>query len=185
MSRDSTDRDRDGTENPRNPSWLRGFWRGTKSAAAAPFQAFPGEEIVEAARFIGSLVSLRGEGSQGTQGKFPLDARGYFDLRALAFLEGMSVPQLEASLVRRQKSTARAAYVAFGLGWLCFFGWVWRAYAVPWSATSLVQALEFLPFLIFFFAAAFRCALANFQLRTRHLEGAKEYLLTREAFWPR
>jgi hypothetical protein len=162
-----------------------GLWRGTKSAAAAPFQAFPKEEIVEAARFIGSLVRLQGEGGRGTQGKFPLDAHGSFDLRALAFLEGMSVPQLEASLVRRQKSTARAAYVAFGLGWLCFFGWVWRAYTVPWSANSLVQALEFLPFLVFFFAAAFRSALTNFQLRTRRLASAKQYLLTREPFWPR
>lgn len=185
MLRDSGDRDRHGTEARRNPSWLGGFWRGTKSAAAAPFQAFPKEEIVEGARFIGSLVRLRGEGSRGKKGKLPLDAQGSFDLRALAFLEGMSVPELEASLVRRQKSTARAAYVAFGLGWLCFFGWVWRAYTVPWSATSLMQALEFLPFLIFFFAAAFRCALANFQLRTRRLAGAKEYLLTHEAFWPR
>lgn len=185
MSRDSIDRDRDGTEMRRKPSWLGGFWRGTKSAAAAPFETFPKQEIVEAARFIGSLVSLRGKGRQGEQGKLPLDPQGRFDLPALAFLQGMSASQLEASLVRRQRSTARAAYVAFGLGWLCFFGWVWRAYAVPWSATSLVQALEFLPFLIFFFAAAFRCALANFQLRTRRLAGAKEYLLTREAFWPR
>lgn len=185
MSRDSKDRNRHETDTRRNPSWLGGFWRGTKSAAAVPFQAFPKEEVIEAARFIGSLLRLRGEGSQGKQGKFPLDPQGRSDLRALAFLEGMSASQLEASLVRRQRSTARAAYVAFGLGWLCFFGWVWRAYAVPWSATSLVQALEFLPFLIFFFAAAFRCALANFQLRTRRLAGAKEYLLTREAFWPR
>jgi hypothetical protein len=185
MRRDSSERDRDETDTRGKPSWFGELWRGTKSAAAAPFQAFPKEEIVEGARFIGCLVTRRGEGSRARQRKFPLDADGSFDVRALAFLEGMSVLQLESALARRQKSTARAAYVAFGLGWLCFLGWVGRAYAVHWSATSLVQALEFLPFLVFFFAAAFRSALANFQLRTRRLASAKDYLLTREPFWPR
>jgi len=84
MSHDSKDRDLHETDTRRNPSWFGGFWRETKSAAAAPFQAFPKEEIVEGARFIGSLVKRQGEGSRAKQRNFPLDAQGYFDLGALA-----------------------------------------------------------------------------------------------------
>lgn len=183
MSRDSDGRISSGGEEHRKSSGSGGFWRSLKTAAASPFQAFPKDEVVEGVKLIGSLAKLQREHRRKTE-TFPLDGDGNFDLRALAFFNGRSVSELEALLWRRRKTTARAAYLAFGLGWLCFIAWVWRAIVVPWSASSWVQALEFLPFLVFFFLAAFWCGLMNFQIRTRRLATAKEYLCTREVFWP-
>lgn len=169
---------------PGKGSFFGRLWRGTKWLAASPFEAFPKDEIAENARLIGALGAARKAGPRAN-GRFRVHLDRSFDLAATAFLHGVSAPQIETLLRRRQKETARTAYLAFGLGMFCFIGWLLRAWLVPWTGSSLVQALEFLPFCLFFFLMAFKSALENFQLRTRRLATAGEYLWTEEPFWPR
>lgn len=184
MRDDGEGRDARASGDQKNGSVFGRLWRGTKWLAASPFEAFQKDEIVENARLIGALGAAR-KGGSPANGRFRVHLDRSFDLAATAFLHGVSVPQLETLLRRRQKETARTAYLAFGLGTLCFIGWLLRAWLVPWTGSSLVQALEFLPFCLFFFLMAFKSALENFQLRTRRLATASEYLRTEERFWPR
>lgn len=169
----------------RENRWFsRSLWRGAKWLAATPFEAFPQREIVENGRLIGFLAAA-GKTRAGGNGRFRVNGDRSMDLVATAFLHGISVSELEALLCRRQKVTARAAYLAFGLGWACFLAWLLRAALVPWTKVSLVQALEFLPFCLFFFLMAFKCGLENHQIRTRRLVTPAEYLQTVGDFWPR
>jgi hypothetical protein len=167
-----------------NGSLFGALWRGTKWLAATPFEAFPRREIIENGKLIGFLA-VAGKASSGTNGRFRVHGDRSIDLVATAFLHGISVSELELLLRRRQKLTARAAYLAFGLGWACFLAWLLRALFVPWTGVSLVQALEFLPFCLFFFLMAFKCGLENHQMRTRRLATPGEYLHTVGDFWPR
>jgi hypothetical protein len=87
-------------------------------------------------------------------------------------------------LCRRRRGAAVFAYIAFGLGWLFFAGWIYRLATIPWTGGFVVTAVEFLPFVLVFFLQAFKSALQNFQIRTRRLATPGEYLRTRDAFWP-
>jgi hypothetical protein len=169
---------------PSKGSFFGNLWRGTKWFAASPFEAFPKKEILENGKLIAFLAAAGKAGARGN-GRFRVNADRSFDLAATAFLHGILVPELEAVLRGRQKATARAAYLAFALGWAFFLAWLLRAALVPWTADSVVQALEFLPFCLFFFLIAFKSALENYQIRTRRLATPMEYLQTEGTFWPR
>jgi hypothetical protein len=88
-------------------------------------------------------------------------------------------------LWRRRRESARTAYLSFGLGWLSFFAWLVRAATTPWTSGHLLPVIEYAPFCVIFFLVAFRSALQNYQIRTRRLATASEYLQTPNSFWPR
>jgi hypothetical protein len=146
-------------------------------------RAFPAEEVVKSGRWIAALFGwLRWGRTRAGQVDVGADRR--FDLAATAYRYGASVAQLEAVLAARQRATARFAYLAFGLGWLFFLAWLYRAATMPWTTGHVLPLLEFAPFCLVFFLVAFRAALQNFQIRTRRLARASEYLRTSESFWP-
>jgi hypothetical protein len=159
-------------------------WGQTKWIAKGPIRAFPKDEIVENGRLIGTLVEkVRRRPRQG--GPFRVYEDRTFDLAATAFLHGIAVGELEELLWRRQRESARAAYLSFGLGWLSFLAWLVRAATTPWTSGHLLPVIEYAPFCVIFFLVAFRCALQNYQIRTRRLATASEYLQTPDSFWPR
>ncbi|MBV9908226.1 MAG: hypothetical protein JOY52_11760, partial [Hyphomicrobiales bacterium] len=61
------------------------------------------------------LDELR-SGDRVTQSRVRLDESGEFDLDAMAFLHGQGRRTFEETLAKRRRSTARNAWVFFGLG---------------------------------------------------------------------
>jgi len=181
MQRRGRDGDGSGEGQAERGAWIGRAWRRV-SWIGIPFRSFPRGEIVAGARLIGDLAGAFWRGV--ADDRFRLGEDRVFDVRATAFLHGMTEAQLEALLWRRRKETARAAYLAFGLGWLSFGAWVGRAAMMPLTSGQFLPAIEFAPFCLVFFLLAFKSALLNFQIRTRRLASAMEYLRTSDAFWP-
>jgi hypothetical protein len=148
-----------------------------------PVKSFPGEEVRDSGRFIGGLAESVKRGSRG-RGRFRFHEDGTFDLEATAFLHGISVGELETRLDEIRRQSGRAAYVCFGLGWVAFAAWLWRAATMPWTAGHILPALEFAPFCLIFFLVAFQSGLQNYQIRMRRRATAWDYLKA-ESFWPR
>jgi len=121
----------------------------------------------------------------------PRDARyrtreaGGFDLQATAFLQGVTVAQLEARLEARCRQTAWAAYASWALG--CAFTLILlrTLLSLPWTPLRLVPVVCFVPFCLLLFLVGFYQALLNFQLRTGRPATWREYLRSGEGFWPR
>jgi hypothetical protein len=161
----------------------KGFLRATLGLTMNPFSAFPRELIVQNGRLIGDLARrLRAGGVRDDRLHFLDDRR--IDMEATAFAHGMTVASLDALLSNRQREAARAAYLAFSLGWVFFLLLLFRTVTAPLTASHLLPLLEFLPFCAAFFLMSFRSALQNFQLRERRLATVSEYLTTATGFWP-
>jgi hypothetical protein len=159
------------------------MWGGAKCVASLPLRYFPSREIGENARLIRSLFSAATRPPDPPAGMIQEDGKS-FDLAATAFNQGISVRGLEKALARRRQSTAAVAYLAFALGWLCFLAWVYRLATMDWNSGSIMTAIEFAPLCVAFFLYAFKTALQNYQIRTRRLASARDYLLANDGFWP-
>ncbi len=162
---------------------VRRLWHGTKTVARGPIDAVGPGEIARGANLIQSLLEILQRKSRA-DGLFRVDERGNIDLRATAFMCGVTPAALEERLGERRRETKRAAYALFILGTLAFFGWLFEALNMRMSATRVVSAIEFLPFSLFLFLSAFRFSWFNWQLRTRRLDTAVAYLRTSEPFLP-
>jgi hypothetical protein len=158
-------------------------WGGVKWFGVTPIRAFPKDEVVDGGRLIGTLIGAARQDPRSDT-RLRLNEDRSFDLEATAFLHGMSVRQIEAVLRRRQRQTVLAAYISFGFGWAFFITWLIVAAMTSWSSWRIVPVLEFAPFCLFLFLIAFRTALQNYQIRTRRMATAWEYLGTPEDFWP-
>ena len=126
-------------------------------------KSFAGEEITEGSRWIGNLAETVRRGPK-TDGRFRLHEDGGFDLVATAFLYGINVRMLEIRLDQKRRHAARTAYVCFALGWVSFIAWLWRAATMPWTAEHILPAVEFAPFCLIFFLAAFQSGLRHYQI---------------------
>ncbi|SFK80009.1 hypothetical protein SAMN05444581_1225 [Methylocapsa palsarum] len=159
------------------------LWRATKTIASSPLSLFPKEEIRRGADLIGELIDDMKRRPPGG-GSLRLHQDRSFDVPASADQYGLSCAQLENALSRWRRGAAIFAYIAFGLGWVFFAGWIYRLATIPWTGGFVITAVEFLPFVLVFFLQAFKSALQNFQIRTRRLATPGEYLRTRDDFWP-
>ncbi|WP_159729419.1 hypothetical protein [Methylosinus sp. Ce-a6] len=181
MRRDRWKPNRSGT--PKRISPLNRGWNGVKWIGSIPGRAFPKHEVTEGGRVLtGLLAGVRRCLRRDT--RFRVDEDRHFDLEATAFLHGMKVWQVESLLLRRRRQTALSAYLFFGAGWVLFFYWLFEIAITPWTTWSIAPVLEFAPFCLFLFLTAFQSGLQNYQLRTRRLATAWEYLTTSERFWP-
>jgi hypothetical protein len=147
-----------------------------------PVKSFPGEEVAKGGRLISGLVESVKRRPR-SRGGFRFHEDGSFDLVATAFSLGMNVHELEIRLDEKRSQSARNAYLCFGLGWVSFGAWLWRAATMPWTVGHILPAVEFAPFCVIFFLVAFQCGLLNYQIRMRRSASAWDYL-TAEAFWP-
>lgn len=152
-------------------------WIGRHTAEAAGV-----EEIAKGARLIRDLAQhLRGVQS----GQPPIAGPdGRVDARAAAFLTGVSEQKLLERWTVRRRQTARFAWGCFLLGWILLAVWAWQSLAAPRVAGRLLSGLQVLPFCGVLFVLSFRSAWQNWQLRTRRVGTAAEYLRSSETFWP-
>lgn len=170
------------TERPRSK---RGFlWRGTKLAFGGPVSALSLDQVAQNGRLIGSLVSdlKRGPVPAPT---IPRQANGKLDRLATAYAYGLSEVELDERLALRRRQTARMAYLAFGLAWFFLAAWLLRLLSLDGTGQRMLTAVQFAPFCLVFFLAAFRQAHVNWQLRTGVLGSAGDYLRSAEPFFPR
>jgi hypothetical protein len=86
--------------------------------------------------------------------------------------------------LRRRGQTARVAWGCFAAGWAALGLWTWQMTVLPAGQGRFWAAVQFLPFCAAFYVLAFRNAWANWQLRTRRLGSAGEYLRSADRFWP-
>ena len=97
---------------------------------------------------------------------------------------GLTAFELKRRWLRRRRQTARVAWGCFAAGWAALGLWTWQMMAMPAEQGRFWAAVQFLPFCAAFFVLAFRNAWANWQLRTRRLGSAGEYLRSADRFWP-
>lgn len=170
------------TAQPRSKRGL--LWRGTKLVFGAPVAALSLGQIAQGGRFIGHLVSALKRGSEpGPAIRRQPDGR--LDRLATAYAYGLSEAELDALLAVRRRQTARMAYLAFGLAWLFLSAWLIRLVSLDGVGQRMMAAVQFAPFCLAFFLAAFHQAHINWQLRTGVLGSAGDYLRSAQPFFPR
>ena len=162
---------------------LRRLWRGTKAITRGPIDAAAPSEIARGASLIRSLFQLL-QKSPYSEKRFSLDDAGNIDMLATAFQHGITPAALEERMLKRRRETKRAAYALFALGVFTFIGWSIEALTERMSTARIVSAVEFLPFCLWFMLLAFKSSWTNYQLRTRRLDSALDYLRTDDSFLP-
>ena len=160
------------------------IWRGTKMMLGAPFAALSLGQIMQNGRLIRGLVSDLKHGPLPPRA-IPISFDGKLDVQATAIAYELSARDLEAHLAKRRGQTATMAYLAFILGCTFVALWFWRLSDLDRTATRLLVGLQFAPFCLVFFLAAFQQAHVNWQLRTGRLGSAGDYLRSPEPFLPR
>ena len=171
MSRDNDWADRE------RPGFLRRIGR----AAVSPWRSLRIAERV--ATLQRDLDELRA-GDRPAQSRVRLDEGGAFDLDAMAFLHGQGRRTFEETLAKKRRSTARNAWVFFGLGVIFLVAWLYRLVTMTWTVNATLTALQFTPACAVFFLLAFRFALENYQIRQRRKVSVLEFLGTSDRFWP-
>lgn len=159
-------------------------WRGTKMVLGAPIAALSLGQIMQNGRLIRGLVSDIKRGPLPPR-VIPITPDGKLDFSATAIAYGLSTRDLEAHLAKRRGQTATMAYLAFALGCTFVALWFWRLLELDGTAVRLLVGLQFAPFCLVFFLAAFQQAHVNWQLRTGRLGSAGDYLRSPEPFLPR
>ena len=170
----SPDNDR---ADPVRPGVLRRIGR----AALSPWLSLRIGE--RAARLRDELDELR-RGDRRAQSRVRLDERGEFDLDAMAFLHGQGRRAFGETLSIRRRSTARNAWIFFGLGVMFFVARLYRLLTMTWTVNATLTALQFTPACAVFFLLAFRFALENYQIRQGRKVSVLEFLATPNGFWP-
>jgi hypothetical protein len=167
-----------------NSSFLRRVWRRTRFVAGGPIAAIGTDEISQGARFIQKLGDVIRAGPVG-DARPQREPDGAIDMVATALVYGITVEALFRRMQNGQRQTARAAYAAFGLGTAMLLVWVYEALHMTMAASRIIAAVEFVPVCLLFFLLAFKGAWMNWQIRTRQLGSAAEYLRTNAPFLPR
>ena len=160
----------------------RGLWGTLGFLLSGPVAAFGTKNVMEGAQLVGNLVDVIKVGP-GPDRRVRVDEAGALDLQAMAFLAGTSEAGLEAMLANRRRQTARATwcYLAGGCGFLLF--WFYQAFVSP-AYASLPYVLGLVALCGTFFLSAFHNALVNWQVRTRQLGTARQFLNAEETWWP-
>ena len=159
-------------------------FRGIGWLSAGPVDWMGLRGISRGASFVRDLsITLRPASQRDRRSRTSED--GGFDPQATAFLQGISVFELERRVNMRRRQTARIAYATFALGCIFSTAWVCEALSLSWTAGRVFLAPEFLPFCVLFFLLAFYNALLNFQIRIGRAASWREYLATSGRFWPR
>lgn len=160
------------------------LWQGTKLAFGGPVSALSLDQIALGGRFIGNLVSDLRHGPASLPA-IPQQPDGTLDRTAMMRAYGVTNAELDECIALRRRQTAWMAYAAFGLAWLFLASWLIRLLSLDGTGQRILAAVQFAPFCLVFFLAAFRQAHVNWQLRTGVLGSARDYLCSAEPFFPR
>jgi hypothetical protein len=159
-----------------------GLWRGLKFVLGAPVQALGTDQIVKGAGVIGDLAAQIKAGPRADP-RVHVDEGHHLDLETMAFVQGVSVAEIHRLLANRRRQTARAVLCCLcgGGGFLAL--WLTEAFMTP-VYSCLAYVIGLLTICTAMFLSAFYNALVNWQIRTRRLGTALEFLRTEESWWP-
>ena len=160
----------------------RGLWGSLGFLLGGPVAAFGAKNVMEGAHTISNLVDVIKAG-RAPDRRVRVDEAGGLDLQAMALIAGTSEAGVEGMLANRRRQTARATwcYLAGGCGFLLF--WFFQAFVSPVYA-SLPYVLGLVTLCGTFFLSAFHNAFVNWQVRTRQLGTARQFLNAEETWWP-
>jgi hypothetical protein len=150
----------------------------------APIAALSLGQIMQNGRLIRGLVSDLKRGPSPPRA-ITINLDGKLDIPVAALAYGLSEREMEERLSRRRVQTATMAYLAFALGCAFVALWFWRLLELDATGVRLLVGLQFAPFCLVFFLAAFQQAHVNWQLRTGRLGSAGDYLRSPDPFLPR
>ena len=159
------------------------FRRGISAAFGDPRQAAGVPQIKRNWQAIRQLAVLIAQGPQpDPRVRVSVDRK--LDVIEMAIAAGVTADTVEYRLEVRLKQTRQAVFCYMGAATLLWVGWFYealtapRAYAHPLAAIGLVAVTSC------FALGAFYNALVNWQIRTRRLGTAREFLATTESWWP-
>jgi len=160
----------------------RGLWGTLGTLLRGPLDAFNPRQVAQGAQVIGRLTNIIRAGPQRDP-RIQVEEDHGLDLAAIAFLSETSEAEIMRQLANRRRQSATAAYTYLVGGAGFFVAWVYVALLQP-SYVSLTYVLGLVGFCTALFLAAFYNALVNWQVRTRRLGSAREFLATEDSWWP-
>ncbi len=161
----------------------RTLWRGVRFVMSAPVACFGVKQIRENAGYIGDLVQMIRTGPV-TDSRVRLSKGRSLDVLSIAWDARVSPSEIERQLDNRRKQSARSTLCYFtGAVLFLMVGFYHAAAALP-AAPSLSYVVGMGAICSCFFLLAFYHALVNWQIRTRRLGTAREFLHADESWWP-
>lgn len=158
------------------------MWGTLGSLLRGPVDAFNPRQVVEGAHTIGRLAEIIRSGPQPDL-RIRVEQDHSLDLPAIAFLAGASETEIRRQMANRRKQSAIATYCYLLGGAGFFLAWIYAA-LLQTGYVSLIYVLGLVGFCTVFFLSAFYNALINWQVRTRRLGSAREFLATEDSWWP-
>lgn len=161
----------------------RTLWRGVRLVMSAPAACFGGRQIRENAGYIGDLVRLIRTGP-GTDPRVRLSKDRSLDVLSMAWDAQVPPSEIERQLDNRRRQSTRST-LCYLTGAVLFLvvGFYQAAAALP-ASPSLLYVVGMGAICSCFFLLAFYHALVNWQIRTRRLGTAREFLHADESWWP-
>lgn len=174
--------DRD--KSPQQPGKQRGaLWRGVRLIAGSPFAFFGYRRIADNASMIRSLIGAIRSGPQADP-RVRLAPDRTLDVTAMAWEARLSPAEIERQLGNRKRQTVLATFL-YLLGAGLFLALTfYRAIVTLPVLPTLSYLLTMTSICCCFCCMAFHNALVNWQIRTRRLGSAREFLNASETWWP-
>ena len=159
------------------------LWRGVRFVMAAPAACFGAKQIRENAAYINDLAQAIRTGPGADMG-VRLHGDRTLDVLSMAWNAQVPIAEVERQLANRRRQTARSTlcYLAGAVLFLVV-GFYHAAAALP-ASPSLLYVVGMGAICSCFFLLAFYNALVNWQIRTRRLGTAREFLHADESWWP-
>lgn len=171
-------------DNSPQPKKQRGLlWRGVGLIVSAPVACLGYRQIAENASSIKTLIGdvRRGPGSDS---RVLLADDRMLDVAAMAWVAQVSPAEIERQLENRKRQTVKATFVyLLGVGVFLALAFYHAITTLP-LLTTLSYLLTMTSICCCFCSMAFYNALVNWQIRTRRLGSAREFLNATETWWP-
>jgi hypothetical protein len=161
----------------------RSLRRGVRLVMGAPAACFGGKQIRENAGYIGDLVQMIRTGP-ATDRQVRLSKGRNLDVLSMAWDAQVPPSEIERQLDSRRMQSARST-LCYLAGAMLFMvvGFYHAAAALP-ASPSLSYVVVMGAICSCFFLLAFYHALVNWQIRTRRLGTAREFMHADESWWP-
>jgi hypothetical protein len=158
-------------------------WRGLQVLADLLIACFGASHIAAHGRIIEALARAIRAGPHCDAQVYLLDDRR-LDVIAIAVAARVGPEEIERRLANRRRQTARdAKWCLLGAAWFLTL-WLYETLRSSASFTSLGYVFALVGTCVVFSIIAFHNALINWQIRTRRLGTVREFLNTRDSWWP-
>lgn len=169
---------------PQRPEKQRGpLRRGIGFVLGGPIACLGYRQIVDNATTIKTLFGDIREGPEPDR-RVRVTQEGTLDVAAMAWEAQLPQSEIERKLENRKRQTKRAAFY-YLLGAALFLAFtLYHAFAILPALPTMSFVASMTSIFCCFCSMAFYNALVNWQVRTRRLGSAREFLNTDDTWWP-